>query len=344
MPSEIFHRNFWATFMVDTVGMELRHRLNLDHVMWSTDYPHTGSDWPNYAHVTIERAVPRHPEARGQEDAARQRARALPAAPVGIAVSLLRFLGIGKSEPAARAGETKTIRAIAAKLERLPPETARFLAAFAYVLARVAHADLEIARRGGRDAEHRAPARRPFVRRGRPGGRDREGAGAPARRHRELRGDARVPAASPRREQRAALLECLYAVTAADGTISSAESREIANVAEELGFTRAEANALRTKYREKLGRVPALARCAARGTRSPPRRGERPSPSTARFMRCIARASIAAGERAERREHAGARSRERAAREHERVVGRDHAAVVLEERAGRCAARRPSVE
>ena len=54
MPSRIFHRNFWATFMIDTVGIELRYRLNLDHVMWSTDYPHTGSDWPNHR-VTIER-------------------------------------------------------------------------------------------------------------------------------------------------------------------------------------------------------------------------------------------------------------------------------------------------
>ena len=54
MPSRVFHRNFWATFMVDTVGIELRHRMNLDHIMWSTDYPHTGSDWPNNR-VTIER-------------------------------------------------------------------------------------------------------------------------------------------------------------------------------------------------------------------------------------------------------------------------------------------------
>lgn len=54
MPSRIFHRNFWATFMIDTVGIELRHRLNLDHIMWSTDYPHTGADWPN-SRVTIER-------------------------------------------------------------------------------------------------------------------------------------------------------------------------------------------------------------------------------------------------------------------------------------------------
>ena len=54
MPSRVFHRNFWATFMVDTVGMDLRHRLNVDHLMWSTDYPHTGTDWPN-SRLTIDR-------------------------------------------------------------------------------------------------------------------------------------------------------------------------------------------------------------------------------------------------------------------------------------------------
>ena len=53
-PSRVFHRNFWATFMIDTVGIELRHRMNVDHHMWSTDYPHTGSDWPNHR-VSIER-------------------------------------------------------------------------------------------------------------------------------------------------------------------------------------------------------------------------------------------------------------------------------------------------
>jgi predicted TIM-barrel fold metal-dependent hydrolase len=54
MPSRVFHRNLWATFMIDTVGMELRHRLNVDHLLWSTDYPHTGTDWPN-SRLTIER-------------------------------------------------------------------------------------------------------------------------------------------------------------------------------------------------------------------------------------------------------------------------------------------------
>jgi predicted TIM-barrel fold metal-dependent hydrolase len=53
LPSTIFHRNFWATFMVDRAGIELRHRMNLDHILWSTDYPHSGTDWPNSA-VSIE--------------------------------------------------------------------------------------------------------------------------------------------------------------------------------------------------------------------------------------------------------------------------------------------------
>jgi len=54
MPSRIFHRNFWATFMVDRSGLELRHRLNLGHLLWSTDYPHSGTDWPDSG-ITIER-------------------------------------------------------------------------------------------------------------------------------------------------------------------------------------------------------------------------------------------------------------------------------------------------
>jgi len=54
------------------------------------------------------------------------------------------------------------------------------------------------------------------------------------------------------RVQRAQLLECLFAVAAADGTVAPAESAEIVAIAEELGFTRAEANAVKAKYRERL--------------------------------------------------------------------------------------------
>src|SRR5262249_3755086 len=46
MPSRAFHRNVWATFMVDTVGMQLPDRLNVDHLIWPPDYPHTRTASP----------------------------------------------------------------------------------------------------------------------------------------------------------------------------------------------------------------------------------------------------------------------------------------------------------
>src|SRR5688572_4129506 len=41
-------------------------------------------------------------------------------------------------------GDTESIRRISAQLEALPLEARRFIAGYAYVLARVAHADLEV--------------------------------------------------------------------------------------------------------------------------------------------------------------------------------------------------------
>ena len=46
--------------------------------------------------------------------------------------------------PSDGAGDTATVRRIVAKLEAMPPEKARFLAAAAYTLARAANADLDI--------------------------------------------------------------------------------------------------------------------------------------------------------------------------------------------------------
>ena len=167
-------------------------------------------------------------------------------------MSLLRFLGIAKAAEDPMAGETKSVREIAAKLERLPLETARHLAGFAYVLARVANADLQIA---AAEADEMRRTVRILA------GLSADEADLVveiAKSQARLLGGTEnyVVTREFRRNstpvQRAQLLECLYAVTAADGTISSAESREIANVAEELGFTRAEANALRTRYRDKL--------------------------------------------------------------------------------------------
>ena len=54
MPSAVFHRSFWAGFLVDQVGVELRHHMNIEHLMWGSDYPHTATDWP-HSRLTIER-------------------------------------------------------------------------------------------------------------------------------------------------------------------------------------------------------------------------------------------------------------------------------------------------
>jgi len=47
MPSEYFREHVWATFINDMHGIESRHRIGVDRIMWSTDYPHTNSNWPD---------------------------------------------------------------------------------------------------------------------------------------------------------------------------------------------------------------------------------------------------------------------------------------------------------
>ena len=58
-------------------------------------------------------------------------------------MSLLRFLGLGNDRKN-DSGDTETVRRIASQLERIEPDKAKYLASFAYVLARLAHADLDI--------------------------------------------------------------------------------------------------------------------------------------------------------------------------------------------------------
>jgi predicted TIM-barrel fold metal-dependent hydrolase len=54
LPSEVFYEHMYSTFIVDTHGVANRHKCGLEHIMWSTDYPHVGSDWPN-SRVVMER-------------------------------------------------------------------------------------------------------------------------------------------------------------------------------------------------------------------------------------------------------------------------------------------------
>jgi len=45
-PSAFFKRNFWATFEDDRAGVLTRELLNVDHLMWGSDYPHTEGTFP----------------------------------------------------------------------------------------------------------------------------------------------------------------------------------------------------------------------------------------------------------------------------------------------------------
>ncbi len=170
---------------------------------------------------------------------------------------LLRFFGVG-DDARSDTSETETLRRIAARLEQLPAERARFLAAFAYVLARVAHADLRITETETRAMEQAvadvaglAPEETALA---------VEIAKSQAR----LLGGTENYVVTrefrrlSEREERVKLVECLYAVAAADGQISSLESSEIARISEELGFLPSEAIAIRAPWRDKLAELQGL--------------------------------------------------------------------------------------
>jgi uncharacterized tellurite resistance protein B-like protein len=168
-------------------------------------------------------------------------------------VSLFSFLGLGGDSAAgSEAADTASVRRIAAKLEKLGPEQAKYVASFAYVLARIANADLEIS-----DVETAEMER---SMRALSGLSESEAALAVeiAKTQARILGGTenylvtREFRAISTREQRGELLQCLYAVAASDGTIETTESAEIVAIGEELGFTRLESNSLRTQYRDKL--------------------------------------------------------------------------------------------
>ncbi|MCH2171531.1 TerB family tellurite resistance protein [Myxococcota bacterium] len=168
-------------------------------------------------------------------------------------MSLLRFLGLGDGKTqASRAGESETVRRIVSRLEELEPEKARYLASFAYVLMRVANADLTI------DTSETDKMRHILTTLGGVSEQEAELVVEIAQNQAETAGGTenyivtREFKKVSTKSQRAELLECLYAVAAADGTISGVESGEIMAIAEEFGFTRPEANSFRSSYRNKL--------------------------------------------------------------------------------------------
>jgi predicted TIM-barrel fold metal-dependent hydrolase len=65
-PSYYWFRNMSATFITDRNGIANRYGVGVDNVMWSTDYPHHGNDWP-YSRKSIDDmmgSIPREERAK----------------------------------------------------------------------------------------------------------------------------------------------------------------------------------------------------------------------------------------------------------------------------------------
>ncbi len=172
-------------------------------------------------------------------------------------MSLLRFLGLGGSA-AGRDQEPASLAEIATELEALPTEESRFVAAFSYLLARIAAADLKT-----ESVERAAIARRLEALARVDPERARllaETAVRAAETHRASDDHlvARAFRDMSERPERIRLLRCLYAVAAADETISTVEDNEIFEIANAIGIDRRDVVALRSEFKEHLGTLKAL--------------------------------------------------------------------------------------
>jgi predicted TIM-barrel fold metal-dependent hydrolase len=55
LPSFYFHRNLHLTFIDEPDAIQLlRHRVGVENIMWSSDYPHPVSSWPNSQAMVAE--------------------------------------------------------------------------------------------------------------------------------------------------------------------------------------------------------------------------------------------------------------------------------------------------
>ena len=73
LPSLYFHRNVFLTFIEEPTALErLRDVIGVENIMWSTDYPHPVTSWPN-SRKHHRGAVRRHPGRRARAHALGER-------------------------------------------------------------------------------------------------------------------------------------------------------------------------------------------------------------------------------------------------------------------------------
>jgi uncharacterized tellurite resistance protein B-like protein len=166
-------------------------------------------------------------------------------------MSLADWLRTLRSTASTTHGDTGTVRRIVSELDKLEPQRARYLAAFAYVLSRVAGADLHVSevetdrmvglvQNAGQLPEAQAMVVVEIAK-----NQHRLFGGTEnflvTREFREIASD----------EQRRELLECLFAVSAADDAITAEEEAQIWQIASELGFSHGDYVQVRLRYSDK---------------------------------------------------------------------------------------------
>jgi uncharacterized tellurite resistance protein B-like protein len=161
--------------------------------------------------------------------------------------AIREWLGLGTKEP-----DFAPLRETLDALDHLAPDRARYLAAFAYLLGRVAHADQHVSPDETRTMEELVAEH---------GGIERDQAMLVvqlAKTSNLLFGGtanflvARQFAELATYEQKLALMRCVFAVSSSDTAISTIEEGEIHKLARELRVEHADLVALRVNYRKHL--------------------------------------------------------------------------------------------
>lgn len=148
--------------------------------------------------------------------------------------------------------ETETVRRIARELDELEPERARYIACFAYILGRVANADLDISEEETREME------RIVAERGKLPPQQAVIAVQIAKSQNKLFGGTEDFLVTREfneiagYEQKVRLLDCLFAVSACDEEVSTLEDNEIGKIAGELHLGRDELVHARQAYAQYL--------------------------------------------------------------------------------------------
>ena len=55
-PSDLFHRQVYVDFWYEAAGVEQRHSIGMENIMWESDFPHSTSTWPE-SWTFIERTL-----------------------------------------------------------------------------------------------------------------------------------------------------------------------------------------------------------------------------------------------------------------------------------------------